>query len=128
LLPDRLGEVVYILAHSLSSGLLDTLLGLIGYLFEFTQVDIELKNKTKKDFIELVDGMISGVHTFVIKECSEDLGALDRKLVAPKLPLRVYESQDLKEKLGGQAREKLGFPLRQTAWREIGKTGKILLF
>ena len=65
------------------------------HLFEFTQVDIELKDKTKKDFVKLVDGMISGVYRFVIKECSEDLKALDRKLAAPKLPLKVYESQDL---------------------------------
>lgn len=70
------------------------------HLFEFTQVDIELKEKDKKDFVKLVDGMISSVHKFVIKECSDDLAALDRKLSAPKLPLKVYESEDLKGKLG----------------------------
>jgi asparaginyl-tRNA synthetase len=65
------------------------------HLFEFTQVDIELKDKTKKDFIRFVDGMIVGVFKFVKKECSDDLRALDRELLVPRLPLRIYESEDL---------------------------------
>jgi asparaginyl-tRNA synthetase len=65
------------------------------HLFEFTQVDIELKDKTKKDFIRFIDGMIVDVFKFVKKECSDDLRALDRELVVPRLPLKVYESEDL---------------------------------
>jgi asparaginyl-tRNA synthetase len=70
------------------------------HLFEFTQVDIELKDKTKQDFIKLVDGMISSVHKFVTRECRYNLKALDRKLAIPHTPLKVYESEDLRRKLG----------------------------
>ncbi len=70
------------------------------HLFEFTQVDIELKDKTKKEFKELVDGMIVKVFEFVKKECPEDLAALGRKLEVPKLPLKVFESEELKAKYG----------------------------
>jgi len=70
------------------------------HLFEFTQVDIELKNKTKKDFMRLIDGMIVAVYRFVIKECSDDLEALDRRLEVPKLPLAVHESEELRNRLG----------------------------
>jgi len=70
------------------------------HLFEFTQVDIEFKDRTKKDFIEFVDGMLGHVFKFVTKECRYDLRALDRTLSIPKLPLKVYESEDLLKKYG----------------------------
>ena len=70
------------------------------HLFEFTQVDIEFKEKTKKDFIEFVDGMIAHVFKFVTRECRHDLKALDRTLAIPKLPLKVHESEDLMRKHG----------------------------
>jgi asparaginyl-tRNA synthetase len=70
------------------------------HLFEFTQVDIELKEKSKGDFIKLTDGMISAVYRDVLKSCRDDLGALDRELKPPKLPLKIYESENLKNDLG----------------------------
>ncbi len=70
------------------------------HLFEFTQVDIEFKDKTKEDFIEFTDGMIAHIFGFVKDQCSDDLRALNRKLVIPKLPLKVYESEELRRKYG----------------------------
>jgi asparaginyl-tRNA synthetase len=70
------------------------------HLFEFTQVDIELKERTKHDFISLVDGMIAKVFAFVKQECAEELEALGRKLEVPSLPLKVYESDELRSRYG----------------------------
>lgn len=70
------------------------------HLFEFSQVDIEFKDKTKKDFIRFTDGMIASIYKFVMKKCADDLKALDRTLKVPKLPLKVYESEDLRKELG----------------------------
>lgn len=70
------------------------------HLFEFTQVDIELREKTKKDFIQFVDRMLASIFKFVRQECSEDLEALGRTLAQPKLPLKVYESEELLRKHG----------------------------
>jgi asparaginyl-tRNA synthetase len=70
------------------------------HLFEFTQVDIELKNKKKEDFIKFTDGMLADIFKKVIKDCAGDLKALDRKLAVPKLPLKVYESADLTRQYG----------------------------
>ncbi len=70
------------------------------HLFEFTQVDVEFKDRTKKDFIRFTDGMLAGVYKFVLKTCAEDLDALERTISVPKLPLKVYESEDLREELG----------------------------
>lgn len=70
------------------------------HLFEFTQVDIEFKDKSKHDFVKFIDGMIAEVYMQVLKRCPEDLKALHRELSAPKLPLKVYESEELKQKYG----------------------------
>jgi asparaginyl-tRNA synthetase len=70
------------------------------HLFEFTQVDIEFKDETKKDFIKFVDGMLVHVYRSVLKDCAEDLRALGRKLSVPQLPLKVHESERLMEVYG----------------------------
>lgn len=70
------------------------------HLFEFTQVDIEFRDRTKRDFIEFVDGMIADIYGSVIRRCPEDLRALHRTLTVPKLPLKVYESEDLRREYG----------------------------
>ncbi len=70
------------------------------HLFEFTQVDIELKDKTKADFVKFIDGMLADVYSFVLKECSKDLRSLGRTLTPPRLPLKIHESEDLRRELG----------------------------
>ncbi len=66
------------------------------HLFEFSQVDIELKERSAQDFMRLVDGMIARVFSFVKSECAEDLRALGRDIRMPDLPLKVYESEQLR--------------------------------
>jgi asparaginyl-tRNA synthetase len=70
------------------------------HLFEFTQVDIEFKDKKKEDFIKFVDGMIAQVYRTVLKDCAGDLKDLGRKLAVPKLPLKVHESEKLRDIYG----------------------------
>ncbi len=70
------------------------------HLFEFTQVDIELKERSKEDFMRVVDGLIARVFAFVKDECSESLEALGRDIEVPTLPLRVYESDELRQEYG----------------------------
>lgn len=86
------------------------------HLFEFTQVDIEFKDKTKKDFIEFTDGMIASVYRFVIKTCADDLKALDRRLKVPELPLKVYESKELTEELGEDFEKKASQRAKDPFW------------
>jgi asparaginyl-tRNA synthetase len=86
------------------------------HLFEFTQVDIELKNKTKKDFVRFVDGLIAYVFRFVKKECPGELKALDRVLATPKLPLKIYESEDLRRKHGEHFEKIMSENARDPFW------------
>lgn len=70
------------------------------HLFEFSQVDIEFKDKTKQDFFKFVDGMLAHTFKFVSKECKKELDALGREIRVPKLPLKVHESEQLMEEYG----------------------------
>ena len=70
------------------------------HLFEFTQVDIEFRDKDKQDFFRFVDGMLAHTYAFVIRNCAHELDALGRKLSEPKLPLKVFESDELLAKYG----------------------------
>ena len=92
-------------------------LGATGrHLFEFTQVDIELKERSKKDFMELVDGMIARVFSFVVQECADDLAALGRQLRVPSLPLKVYESEELQERYGEAFESAASEEMRDPFW------------
>lgn len=70
------------------------------HLFEFTQVDIEFKEKTKEDFIEFVDGMLAQTFRAVMEDCTRELEALGRELKVPRLPLKTYESGAMLAKHG----------------------------
>jgi asparaginyl-tRNA synthetase len=86
------------------------------HLFEFTQVDIELKERSKEEFMAVVDGMIARVFAFVKEECEEDLRALGRELRVPKLPLRVYESEELSAKYGEDFESAISLEERDPFW------------
>jgi len=70
------------------------------HLIEFTQVDIEFKGASKHDFMDFIDRMIAYVIKEVIKKCSDDLAYFGRTLSVPKIPLKRYESKELKDKYG----------------------------
>jgi len=86
------------------------------HLVEFTQVDIEFRDKTKHDFIRFIDGMIAKVYEFVLKECASDLRALGRNLKSPKLPLKVYESEDLLKEFGEHFERLVSEKARDPFW------------
>lgn len=86
------------------------------HLFEFTQVDVELRDKTKKEFIKFTDGMLASIYRFVMRECSEDLKRLDRKLKVPRLPLKVYESADLRERYGQEFEKEASLKAKDPFW------------
>lgn len=70
------------------------------HLIEFSQIDIEFKEKSKHEFMDFMDRMIAYVIETVIKECPDELKYFGRDLTVPKLPLKRYESKELREKHG----------------------------
>lgn len=70
------------------------------HLIEFSQVDIEFKDKGKHFFMEFMEGLVVHVMQQVSSQCSTELTELGRKLKIPKKPFRFYESKELKENYG----------------------------
>ena len=76
-------------------------LGPLGrYLIEFTQLDMEMKGKTKKEFMSFMERMLSRVFSDVAMERGPELELLGRRLAVPKAPFPVYESKEWRKKLG----------------------------
>jgi len=70
------------------------------HLFEFSQVDIELKGATSKDFMKFMEELYVHVFSFVKKECVLELERLGRKIDVPRVPFKIYDSVSLRKTLG----------------------------
>ncbi len=70
------------------------------HLFEFTQLDLEVKNAKREDVIELAEKMIISLIKSIKKECKEDLKSLDRSLKVPKAPFKKISYKKAYEKYG----------------------------
>ncbi|MFA6531220.1 MAG: asparagine synthetase A [Candidatus Micrarchaeia archaeon] len=95
--PDVLG--VYIVSPNVRLEM-ETLRETGRHLFEFSQVDIELKGASAKDFMKFSDEMYAHIFGFVKKECEAELSHLGRELKIPSTPFKVYDSTEAKEKYG----------------------------
>ena len=58
------------------------------HLFEFTQLDLEVKDATREDVMRLCEELIIAVITSIKKSCKKELKALGRELKTPKTPFR----------------------------------------
>lgn len=72
------------------------------HLFEFTQVDIELRGADKDQFIALMESIVVHVIERVKQACTDDLALLGRELKIPTAPFPRYESKDLQKQHGAQ--------------------------
>ncbi len=93
-----------------------TLEGSPRHLLEFTQLDIEFKDKTKKEFIEFMEDLIIKIITRVKTDCKEELKTLKRKLEIPKRPFKIHESKELKEQYGKDYEKILSKESKEPFW------------
>lgn len=70
------------------------------HLFEFSQVDYELKDMTMREAMDFTEEMFVHVIGFVKSDCWKELEILGRELAVPKRPFKIYDSATAKEKLG----------------------------
>ena len=56
------------------------------HLFEFTQLDLEVKDAKREDMMRLCEEMLISTIKSVKKNCSKQLNMLERKLTIPKAP------------------------------------------
>jgi len=70
------------------------------HLLEFSQVDIEMKDAKKEDFMQFIEELIVSVFSAVKKDCKKELEQLGRSLRVPETPFKVFKKPELVEKYG----------------------------
>ncbi|MBD3210234.1 asparagine synthetase [Candidatus Micrarchaeota archaeon] len=103
------------------------------HLIEFSQVDIELKDASHKDFMGFMERLYSHMEGFVLSSCADSLERLGRELKPAKPPFRLYHRPELEERLGKDWEHEASLRESQPFWvmdhyrefydREDPKTG-----
>jgi len=77
------------------------------HLLEFSQLDIEVRDVSAKEFMSLIEDMMIFVITRVKSMCAEELDKLDSTLRVPRKPFRIHSSWSLLEEYGTQFESKI---------------------
>ena len=70
------------------------------HLFEFTQLDLEVKYASREQVMDLCEDILIKLITSIKKECNEELKTLDRKLNTPSKPFKKIKYKDAYKKYG----------------------------
>lgn len=91
--------------------------GLSGrHLIEFSQVDIELKGASSKEFMEFMEKLYSHMTSFVVSSCSDSLERLGREIKVPTSSFKVLESSALEAEYGPDWEHKVSMKESQPFW------------
>lgn len=91
--------------------------GLSGmHLLEFSQVDIELKQASYKDFMAFMERLYVHIAGFVVSTCPDSLERLGRTIPIPSSPFKLYESTELKERFGKDWEHEISIKEKQPFW------------
>ena len=70
------------------------------HLFEFTQLDLEVKDATREQVMELCEDILIILIKSIKKECGKELITLDRKLKIPSKPFKKIKYREAYKKYG----------------------------
>lgn len=86
------------------------------HLTEFTQLDIEIKEKKAQDFMSLTEDLIIYIFSRVRKYCKEELEKLESNIRIPQKPFKIYWSWDLREEFGDDFGSRVSFQEKDPFW------------
>lgn len=88
------------------------------HLYEFTQLDFEIRCASSSDIISFVDSIIKGLISYLKKNAREELEYLNvyDKLRVPELPLKVYDRMWLEKKYGQEWESILKHKISEPSW------------
>lgn len=70
------------------------------HLFEFTQLDLEIKGAKREDVIRLCEEMIKDLITSIKESCKDELEQLQREIKVPKTPFKRISYKEAYERYG----------------------------
>lgn len=77
------------------------------HLLEFSQLDIELRDVSAREFMSLIEDMMIFIITRVKSTCTEELKKLDSTLRVPRKPFRIHTTWSLLEEYGPHYESKI---------------------
>jgi asparaginyl-tRNA synthetase len=86
------------------------------HLIEFTQIDVEIRNGTREDAIDLVENMVIEILNHVRDHCSQELTYLERSVTIPKKPFRCIKYLDAQREHGVDFESHLSADAREPFW------------
>jgi len=86
------------------------------HLFEFTQLDLEVKDAERKDVMNLCEQLLILVIKNVKKNCKSELRSLDRKLKIPKAPFKKIKYKDAYKKHGKDFEQIISKTYKEPVW------------
>ena len=86
------------------------------HLFEFTQLDLEVKNAKRQDVMKLCEELIVEIIKSIKSQCREELKFLKRELKTPKAPFKKITYQEAYDLYGKDFEEKISKKIKQPVW------------
>ena len=86
------------------------------HLFEFTQLDLEIKNASREDVMRLCESLIIKTISSIKKNCKEQLDFLKRDLKIPKAPFKEIKYEDAYKKYGKDFENQISKTNKEPVW------------
>ena len=86
------------------------------HLFEFSQLDLEVRGAKREDIISLCEEMIVTLIKKVKEECPKELKILGRELKIPKTPFKKISYKDAYEKYGEEFETEISKQSKDPVW------------
>ncbi len=86
------------------------------HLFEFTQLDLEVKDAKREDVMKLCEEMIIFLITSIKKDCKKELKILKRGIKTPKRPFKKITYKKAVEKYGKDFETKISKESNEPVW------------
>ena len=86
------------------------------HLFEFTQLDLEIKDTKREDVTKLCEELFISVIKSVKKNCKKELRTLGRELTLPKIPFKQIKYKDVYQKYGEEFEQMISKTHKEPVW------------
>jgi len=90
--------------------------GIGRYLAEFVQLDLEKRDASRDDIMDLGEGLVVAVFEAVMASCSKELELLERQLSIPSRPFARIAYDDAVVRFGEAFDDALSSTLNEPAW------------
>jgi len=86
------------------------------HLFEFTQMDLEIKDAKREDVMKLCEELFISILKSVKKNCKKELRTIGRELTVPKTPFRQIKYKDAYQKFGEEFEQIISITHKEPMW------------